>query len=199
MGNSNLLLMVFGVVFTFIVLIILTLNVEELVKKYGLDQFLSKLGDAPLVSEIKKLGHYKLWLAAAFFVGGTAALWINAYMPKDEIIRPNIPTSVRLQFTSGSSQVALLADENVRYFHAERIEYTLRGEGGKYLGQKVIWFVVLTFAKPTSYSQIIVDAGNARIPEYQVTSQKYYSAIVRFAGDIGNVALVIKCIPFNPE
>jgi hypothetical protein len=182
----------------FILIVFITMNVEEVVKKHGWDQFFSRLADA-MFSDITQLPHHWLWLLLAFFIGGATALWLNVLLEKVHIIRPNIPTSVQLQFTAGSNQVTQIANENVNNTLSERALFNFEGEDGELLGQKMLWYIFITFNKPTQYGQIVVDAGNAAIPPWQVISHKNFSAIVRFDGDIGNVALTIKTIPANQE
>lgn len=140
-------------------------------------------------------------LTLGFVAGGTVFLWgdylFRRFGDKIRIIKPNVPTSIRIQFQAGSQNVTQLGNENISEFYADRAAFEFRGENGELLGTNVMWLCVLMFKRPTHYGQIIVDAGNARIPEYQIVKQKYDYAVVRFCGDIGNVALEIKTIPPN--
>jgi len=135
------------------------------------------------------------WFVFPLIVGSTIGVWIYYFLQqlKITIIYPNIPTSVRLQFTAGSLQVTQLANENTNNTLTVRETFDC-GSGVV----KMVWYVFMTFNKPTHYGQVIVDAGRATIPEWHVTSHTNYSAVVRFDGDIGNVALTIKTISPNP-
>ena len=87
----------------------------------------------------------------------------------------------------------------MRHFHGERQALNFLGEDGAAVAQQqVIWYCFLVFKEPTSYGQIVVDAGNAEIPQYHVVSQSYFSSILRFNGDIGNITIEIRCAPANP-
>ena len=192
-----MLKIIFTSIFCLLLVIFITENVVEVLRKQGWDQFLSRLGNA-VFSNIVELPRHWLWLIAAFATGGTIALWLNVYLQKIHIIRPNIPTSIHVQFTEGSNNVTQLRNENINNTLFERAVHNYVGEKGKVLGQNVVWYIFLTFQKPTHYGQIIVDAGNAAIPEWKVINQKDSSVVIRFLGDIGNVALTIKTIPPNP-
>lgn len=198
MDIRDILLKIFTVI-GFLLVTIIAINIEEVIRKHGWDQLLSRLGDTALVSDISQLPHHWIWLAATFFIGGAIALWLVVYLPSVKIIRPDIPTSVHLQFTAGSNQVRQLANENVSNTLSERALFNFYGEDGKLLDQRVLWYVFVTFNKPIHYGQVIVDAGNATIPAWQVVSHVDTSAIIRFDGDIGNVALTIKTISPNPQ
>lgn len=113
------------------------------------------------------------------------------FLKKITITKPNIPTSVTLQFRANLINVTQISNENVRWTNCVREQ--IHGT----IGTMTIWYVFICFKEPTHYGQIIVDAGNAQIPEYHVTSQTNFTAIVRFSGDIGNIVLTIKCIAPN--
>jgi len=136
------------------------------------------------------------WAVLWVMLGFTSGVWFEYFVRqlKITIIRPDIPTRTKVQFTAGSTGHVLLENENVARITAERVLVGVSDENGSNQDHIIIWYVFLVFNRPTHYGQIVVDAGNATIPEWQVISATYHSAIVRFNGDIGNVALEIKTI-----
>lgn len=145
------------------------------------------------------------WFAFAFgFVaGGTLFMWVDFFLRRRETpkgwvrVKANIPTFVRVQFTAGSQNVVQLANQNVRTTSLDRALFNFEFADGGVM-QRIIWYVTIVFKEPTSYGQIVVDSGGARIPEYQVIKHDHFLAILRFHGDIGNVAVEIRCAPANP-
>lgn len=141
----------------------------------------------------------------ALLAGIAAGVWLHwlagRLEAKDdgfERVMAGIPTSIKIQFRQGSEQIRQLENQNVRNFLGERAQFNfLNDDGGNASAPAVLWYVFLIFKQPTSYGQIIVDAGNAEIPPYRILSSSYWGAILRFEGDIGNVALEIKCV--SPE
>ncbi|MBC8158706.1 MAG: hypothetical protein ISR44_06440 [Rhodospirillales bacterium] len=187
---------------TIILILVVLPLVTEFVIKYAEEQGFYDQPSQRVADMLGLLGALtgNWWFAIVlgFVAGGTLFMWVDVLLRKITIIRPNIPTSIKMQFQAGSTNAVQLSNENIVSSHFERQEFNFAGENGELLDQRVLWVCVLVFTKPTHYGQIIVDAGNARIPEYQVLTQKHNCAIVRFNGDIGNVALEIKCIPSNP-
>jgi len=183
----------------FIPMVLFVINIEELAKQKGWDQILAENWGSAML-ELSNIAQ-NTWFLVFFGVvlGGTIFMWFDYFIRNLDItiIRANIPTSIRLQFIAGSTKVLQLANENVRHFYGERAQFQFLGENNELLGQNIIWYAFLTFKKATSYGQIVVDAGNAQIPEYHNLSQTNYSAVIRFEGDIGNIALTIKCISAN--
>lgn len=173
------------------------LNVEELAKDKGWDRTL--LDWWPSMITVTQSTWF--FIALGFFLGGAAFMWGDYFLrnagDKIKIIYPDIPTSVRVQFQAGSQNVRQLSNTNISSTHFDRAAFGFYGEHGELLGERVIWMCVLLFKKPTTYGQVVVDAGNAQIPEYQIAAQKHDYAIIRFLGDIGNVALEIKTVPPN--
>ena len=139
------------------------------------------------------------WFAIAFgfFAGGTLFMWADVLLRKVTIVRPNIPTSIRMQFQAGSVNAIQLANQNIASSHFERQQFNFYSDNGELVDQRTLWLGILLFKQPTHYGQIVVDAGNAVIPPYEVISQKHNFALIRFGGDIGNVAIEIRCIPPN--
>jgi len=88
--------------------------------------------------------------------------------------------------------VTELESNNILRMHGERAAFQFLGNDGTALDNRTIWYIFMVFKKPTNYKQIIVDAGNAEIPEWNVISQTQNTCIIRFNGDVGNVALEIK-------
>jgi len=102
-----------------------------------------------------------------------------------------------MQFQAGTHNAIQLSNKNIAASHFDRAVFDFYDVHGKLLDQRIMWFAVLVFETPTHYGQIIVDAGNAIIPEYMVVAQKHQFAMLRFDGDIGNVVIEIRCIPPN--
>ena len=183
-------------------LVVLYLNIEKWAEKHGYDLILVEVGDDRLVETLTSYALQPVYqfaaVAALAFVGG---IWIDALIrwlsDKITIIRPNIPTSIHIQFQVGSQNVVQLRNENIQASHFERQTFNYLNDAGKLIGQDIMWLAFLVFRKPTHYGQIIVDAGNAAIPQWEIVSQKNTFAIIRFRGDVGNVALTIRCISPN--
>ena len=151
--------------------------------------------------------HQAYWPVVALIAGfaiGTWSYWLVGRLTKKddgwERVYADIPTSIKIQFEHGSEKARQLENRNIRNFYGERAQFNFLGDDGKpVMPSAVIWYVFLTFKEPTSYGQIIVEAGNAEIPRYQVSHSSYWGAVLRFEGEIGNVSLEIKCAPPNAD
>ena len=125
-------------------------------------------------------------------------MWADWLLRKVTIIKPNIPTAVRYQFRAGTHNATQLSNRNVQMAHVDRAEMRFFSETGELLETRIFIYVIMVFKEPTHYGQIVVDAGNAAIPEYRVVHQGHHLAIIQFLGEIGNIALEIRTAPPNP-
>jgi len=143
-------------------------------------------------------------VALGYVAGGASFMWIDYFLRRTERQRDEtvlvkwVPTSIRLQFRAGTHSVIQLANQNVQQFNGERFNPRFLGQDGQLLGEQVLWYFFLIFKKPTAYGQIIIDAGNATIPGYRVIHQGHFGAIIQVQGDIGNIAVDIRCLQPNP-
>lgn len=192
------------VLFGLSLLPIINLNVERLAAEKGWDSLLSSRWDVWIAAMVSIAESPWFLVLFGVLLGGTLFMW-GDYVARRligliTIIRPNILTSIRAQFAAGSQNVVQLSNNNIASSHFDRAEFRLADDKGQVVGQQIIiWLVILIFKKPTSYGQIIVDAGNAKIPPYEIATQQHNYAVVRFLGDIGNVALEIRCVPPNRD
>ncbi len=184
--NSIFIKIFFGVI-SFLFLLFLTVNTEELFNEKGYNKILVNAHD---------------WVSAnnsiLFILGivlGVLLVLISVQVfptLKVKIVYPNVPTSLRAQFKEGSEDVTQLSFHNINNSHFLRFNHNFHNDNNEIVLNLVFWFVFLTFDRPTQYGQIVVDAGNAKIPPYEILSSRNDSAIVFFKGDIGNLALEIR-------
>ena len=154
--------------------------------------------DAGIRDMIPDIPFYHWGYATIFALGCVAGIAFYRWRKRWTKIKSNIPTSVRLQFQAGSQNVRQLSNQNVRHTHSDRMQLNYVREDGFQLPGDILWYVVIIFKEPTQYGQVVVDAGNAVIPEYRILGHSFFSATVVFMGDVGNVALEIKTVPPNP-
>ncbi len=183
-------------------LVVLYLNIEKWAEARGYDLLLTKVAEGKMPDALAKFSFDpSVLFMAVVFCSLVAGIWLDALLrrllDKVTFIQPNIITYLQMQFKSGSSNAIQLGNKNIENAHFERQAFRFFDVNAQLVDERVLWVGVLIFRKPTNYGQIIVDAGNAPIPGWTVISQKHNMAIVRFEGDIGNVALTIKTIPPN--